>query len=62
VIHFVLQTDDKGVFCSDLSHEYILAAETFGLTEEQLLKLSSASVDFCLASPEEKNELRKLFV
>ncbi|KAF4526768.1 hypothetical protein B566_EDAN012306 [Ephemera danica] len=56
-----LCTDDKGVFCSDLSHEYNLAAKTFGLSQEQLVALSEAAIDFSLTSELEKSTLHKIF-
>lgn len=48
---FTLQTDDKGVFCTDLSQEYQLAASTFGLSHEAVWKLSQQAID-CIFGPE----------
>lgn len=45
------QTDDKGVFCTDLSHEYQLVASTFGLSREALWNLSQQAID-CIFAPE----------
>uniref|UniRef100_A0A4W6CX03 N6-Methyl-AMP deaminase n=1 Tax=Lates calcarifer TaxID=8187 RepID=A0A4W6CX03_LATCA len=41
----VICTDDKGVFCTDLSQEYQLAASTFGLSHEAIWKLSHQAID-----------------
>lgn len=45
------QTDDKGVFCTDLSQEYQLVASTFGLSHEALWNLSQQAID-CIFAPE----------
>lgn len=58
---FLAQTDDKGVFCSDLSNEFLIAARTFSLNEQQLKNVSFDSINYCLAKPEEKDALRKCF-
>ncbi|XP_026221868.1 adenosine deaminase-like protein isoform X1 [Anabas testudineus] len=47
----VICTDDKGVFCTDLSHEYQLVASTFGLSREALWNLSQQAID-CIFAPE----------
>uniref|UniRef100_A0AAX7SM01 Adenosine deaminase domain-containing protein n=1 Tax=Astatotilapia calliptera TaxID=8154 RepID=A0AAX7SM01_ASTCA len=47
----VICTDDKGVFCTDLSQEYQLAASTFGLSHEAVWKLSQQAID-CIFGPE----------
>ncbi|XP_076877696.1 N6-Methyl-AMP deaminase [Brachyhypopomus gauderio] len=47
----VLCTDDKGVFCSDLSQEYQLAASTFGLGPGAVWDLSQQAVR-CSFAPE----------
>nr|XP_019934815.1 PREDICTED: adenosine deaminase-like protein [Paralichthys olivaceus] len=47
----VICTDDKGVFCTDLSQEYQLAASTFGLSREAVWKLSQQAID-CIFAPE----------
>ncbi|XP_029952042.1 adenosine deaminase-like protein [Salarias fasciatus] len=47
----VLCTDDKGVFCTDLSQEYQLAASTFGLSRADVWKLSQQAID-CIFAPE----------
>ncbi|TMS05389.1 Adenosine deaminase-like protein [Larimichthys crocea] len=47
----VICTDDKGVFCTDLSQEYQLAASTFGLSREAVWELSQQAID-CIFAPD----------
>ncbi|XP_062856117.1 adenosine deaminase-like protein [Trichomycterus rosablanca] len=47
----VICTDDKGVFCTDLSQEYQLAASTFGLSREAVWSLSQQAIQ-CSFAPE----------
>ncbi|XP_078670665.1 N6-Methyl-AMP deaminase-like [Branchiostoma floridae x Branchiostoma belcheri] len=54
----VLCTDDKGVFCTTLSEEYRLAAETFGLTRPALWDLSYSSIDHTFVGEDLKQQLR----
>uniref|UniRef100_A0A3P8RQD7 N6-Methyl-AMP deaminase n=1 Tax=Amphiprion percula TaxID=161767 RepID=A0A3P8RQD7_AMPPE len=55
----VICTDDKGVFCTDLSQEYQLAASTFGLSNEDIWKLSQQAID-CIFAPEDvKQQLKQ---
>lgn len=54
-----LQTDDKGVFSTDLSQEYELAASTFGLSRQAVWTLSQQAID-CIFAPEDvKQQLRQ---
>ncbi|CAJ1056421.1 adenosine deaminase-like protein [Xyrichtys novacula] len=48
----VICTDDKGVFSTDLSQEYQLAASTFGLSHEDVWKLSQQAID-CIFAPDD---------
>uniref|UniRef100_A0A665U2Q2 Adenosine deaminase-like n=1 Tax=Echeneis naucrates TaxID=173247 RepID=A0A665U2Q2_ECHNA len=55
----VICTDDKGVFSTDLSQEYQLAASTFGLSHAAMWKLSQQAID-CIFAPETvKQQLRQ---
>lgn len=61
-LFFSLQTDDKGVFSTDLSQEYQLAASTFGLSHEAVWKLSQQAID-CIFAPETvKQQLRQKWI
>lgn len=53
------QTDDKGVFCTDLSQEYQLAASAFGLRPDAVWTLSERAVDCIFAGDEVKQQLRQ---
>ncbi|XP_074863001.1 N6-Methyl-AMP deaminase isoform X2 [Carettochelys insculpta] len=55
----VLCTDDKGVFATDLSQEYQLAAETFNLTQSQMWDLSYDSINYIFASNSVKVKLKE---
>ncbi|KAM7414810.1 hypothetical protein PAMA_019567 [Pampus argenteus] len=58
----VICTDDKGVFCTDLSQEYQLAASTFGLSREAVWTLSQQAID-CIFAPETvKQQLRQKWI
>ena len=48
------QTDDVGVFGSELSNEYLIAAQHFNLTREELIALSRASIGTSFASGDDK--------
>ncbi|XP_034032150.1 adenosine deaminase-like protein [Thalassophryne amazonica] len=55
----VICTDDKGVFCTDLSQEYQVAASTFGLSHEATWKLSQQAIDYIFAPELLKQELKE---
>ncbi|XP_062819386.1 adenosine deaminase-like protein isoform X1 [Anolis carolinensis] len=55
----VLCTDDKGVFATDLSQEYRLAADTFRLSREQVWDLSYHAIDHVFASGRTKMHLKE---
>ncbi|KAL1918040.1 uncharacterized protein VTP21DRAFT_3306 [Calcarisporiella thermophila] len=55
----VLCTDDKGVFLSELSNEYAIAARTFGMTEMQLFELSRRGIACIFEEEEVKEQLRE---
>ncbi|KAH0503298.1 Adenosine deaminase-like protein [Microtus ochrogaster] len=52
------ETDDKGVFSTNLSQEYQLVAETFNLTPSQVWDLSYESISYIFASDNTRSELR----
>lgn len=54
----LIQTDDVGVFCSQLSNEYLLAAKHFGLDRSDLLKMCRKAIDVMFGGEEEKERLR----
>ena len=54
-----VQTDDKGVFATTLSEEYVHAALAFSLTEQELHKLALSSVDVIFAGDDIKAALRQ---
>lgn len=53
------QTDDKGVFTTDLSQEYQLAASTFQLSKAQMWDLSYKAIDYIFAGGHTKTELKE---
>ncbi|XP_072837756.2 N6-Methyl-AMP deaminase isoform X1 [Pogona vitticeps] len=55
----VICTDDKGVFATNLSQEYQLAADTFQLSEEQVWNLSYEAIDHIFASSRTKTMLKE---
>ncbi|KAM8972243.1 N6-Methyl-AMP deaminase [Pelodytes ibericus] len=54
----VLCTDDKGVFATDLSLEYQIAANTFNLTTQQVWNLSHQAINYIFASESVKSNLK----
>ncbi|XP_075064189.1 N6-Methyl-AMP deaminase [Mixophyes fleayi] len=55
----VLCTDDKGVFATDLSLEYEIAAKTFNLTPHQIWDLSNQAIDYIFAPENIKSNLKE---
>ncbi|KAM9310912.1 N6-Methyl-AMP deaminase-L-like [Gastrophryne carolinensis] len=55
----VLCTDDKGVFATDLSSEYEIAASTFNLTPHQVWDLSTQGIDYIFAPEDTKSRLKE---
>ncbi|KAJ7311262.1 hypothetical protein JRQ81_006876 [Phrynocephalus forsythii] len=55
----VICTDDKGVFATDLSQEYQLAADTFQLSKEQVWHLSYHAIDHIFAPSSTKTKLKE---
>ncbi|KAM4748586.1 N6-Methyl-AMP deaminase isoform 2-T2 [Rhinophrynus dorsalis] len=58
----VLCTDDKGVFATDLSAEYQIAASTFNLTPHQVWDLSYQAIDCIFAPGGVKSDLKEKWV
>ncbi|PKA51768.1 adenosine deaminase [Apostasia shenzhenica] len=57
----VICTDDTGLFSTNLSNEYYLAAATFGLDKKDLFYLSTNAVEFIFADDGVKKVLREIF-
>jgi aminodeoxyfutalosine deaminase len=55
-----LNTDDPAMFGTDLVNEYLLAARTFHLTREQILRLAQNAVRAAFLSEEEKLSLLRM--
>lgn len=55
---FYFQTDDFGVFDTNLSREIGLTAVHHNLSNKDLIKIMQQSIDFSFASATEKKELR----
>eukprot|EP01126_Amoeba_proteus_P053841 TRINITY_DN6582_c0_g1_i5.p1 TRINITY_DN6582_c0_g1~~TRINITY_DN6582_c0_g1_i5.p1 ORF type:complete len:107 (-),score=17.70 TRINITY_DN6582_c0_g1_i5:49-369(-) len=53
-----LCTDDSGVFTVTSTHEHITAANSFGLSEEDLFVLTLRAVDFTFTTSQEKEKLK----
>ncbi|KAK5902043.1 hypothetical protein CesoFtcFv8_007340 [Champsocephalus esox] len=58
----VICTDDKGVFSTDLSQEYQLAASTFDLSHEAVWKLSHDAIDCIFAPDTVKQQLKQKWI
>jgi adenosine deaminase/aminodeoxyfutalosine deaminase len=57
----MLNTDDPAMFCTSLSHEYHLAQDHFGFTDEHLRELARNSFEASFLPPEKKLEMLNLF-
>ncbi|XP_077599284.1 N6-Methyl-AMP deaminase [Stigmatopora nigra] len=55
----IICTDDKGVFSTDLSREYQLAASTFGLDRQAVWSLSRRAIDSIFATDDVKRALEQ---
>ncbi|EON69729.1 hypothetical protein W97_08991 [Coniosporium apollinis CBS 100218] len=60
-VPIALGTDDVGVFCSELSEEYRVAAEHFGLGHDDVRKLCESAVDMIFGSDAERARLSTLY-
>ena len=61
ILSVILCTDDKGIFMSDSSQEYILASKAFHLGKKELYDLAYKSVDYIFDTEQVKEELRRVF-
>jgi hypothetical protein len=52
-----LNTDDAGIFETDLAREFCLAASTYNLTWEEVKRVARQSLESSFASPREKSGL-----
>lgn len=57
----ILCTDDSGVFSTSLSHEYALAASTFGLGKTDMFLLVRNAIEFIFADDSVKKTLKQIF-
>ncbi|XP_031473591.1 N6-mAMP deaminase-like isoform X1 [Nymphaea colorata] len=57
----ILCTDDVGIFSTSLSHEYYLAASTFGLSKAQMFELSRGAIRHIFAQDGVKAFLNEVF-
>ena len=55
---FVLCTDDKGAFDTNLSKEYAEAQKVLGLTDQSLFELSQQSIEMTFATIKLKNDMK----
>ncbi|XP_037721228.1 adenosine deaminase-like protein [Drosophila subpulchrella] len=53
----VICTDDSGIFDTTLTQEFLLAAETFGLTHRQCIELTLEAVHHSFAGDQEQKEM-----
>lgn len=60
--NYPFQTDDKGVFATSLSEEYMVTADSYDLSREQLWQMALSSIDYTFASEEEKSNLKQMFL
>jgi len=58
----VVCTDDSGIFDTTLTQEFLLAAETFGLTHKQCIELTLEAVNHSFASDQEQKEMAERVV
>lgn len=57
----LFQSDDFGVFDTSLSKELEICAETFGLSQGDIIKLQERTINYTFASDSEKQHLVELF-
>ncbi|XP_045763621.1 adenosine deaminase-like protein [Maniola jurtina] len=59
-VPIVICTDDKGVFATSLSQEYQICAETFGIDQSKLARLSLSACNYIFADEKRKMLMDKL--
>ncbi|ESO08564.1 hypothetical protein HELRODRAFT_110129 [Helobdella robusta] len=57
----IICTDDKGMFSTSLSKEFILASTTFNLSKEEVWSMSRNAVEHIFSSEHVKEQLRTMF-
>ena len=55
-----MQTDDVGVFGSKLSNEYLLVAQAFNLSRDNLIDLCDQAAEAIFGDEHQKQRLRSL--
>ncbi|KAB0803688.1 hypothetical protein PPYR_00658 [Photinus pyralis] len=55
---FSINTDDKGIFSTNLSNEYYLMGEAFNLSKEYIFNCNYKAIDYSFASDEEKEQIK----
>lgn len=60
-VRVTLNSDDPPMFNTDLNQEYVLAAETFDLTVDQLQRLAMSALDGAFLEPGDRRLLRAEF-
>jgi adenosine deaminase len=57
-VRVTLNTDDPSISGIDLAHEYRVASEKLGLTEDQLRAMQETALEAAFLSDEERQTLR----
>jgi len=57
-----LSTDDKGIFLTTLTKEYVIAGNTLSLSHNDLFNLSYHSIDYIFQDDKVKESLREKFL
>ncbi|KAK5649026.1 hypothetical protein RI129_003918 [Pyrocoelia pectoralis] len=57
---FCINTDDKGIFSTNLSNEFFHVGNAFNLSKEYLFNCNLNTIDFTFANDDEKNQLKEI--
>jgi adenosine deaminase len=57
---FSINTDDSGIFCTNLTKEYLLVAKVFGLSNEELSNIVIRTIDHIFDTAKNRESLRAL--